>query len=104
MSEFSKFDTQIHVEETNEYQPTAADLAELNEWLDEVEADLPELDEYDMQVDLAELEAQEGELELDVDGDEWDEYDGQPSEYDEWQDYYGGDDWDHGQYDSEGEW
>lgn len=28
-----------------------------------------------------------------------DEYDGQPSEYDEWQDFYGGDDWDHGQYD-----
>ena len=27
------------------------------------------------------------------------EDDGQPSEYDEWQDYYGGDDWDHGQYD-----
>ena len=27
------------------------------------------------------------------------EYDGQPSEYDEWQDYFGGDDWDHGQYD-----
>jgi len=26
--------------------------------------------------------------------------DGQPSEYDEWQDYMGGDDWDHGQYDS----
>ena len=25
--------------------------------------------------------------------------DGQPSEYDEWQDYMGGDDWDHGQYD-----
>lgn len=31
------------------------------------------------------------------------EDDGQPSEYDEWQDYFGGDDWDHGQYD-EGEW
>lgn len=32
---------------------------------------------------------------------EWDdEDDGQPSEYDEWQDYMGGDDWDHGQYDS----
>ena len=30
---------------------------------------------------------------------DYDEYDGQPSEYDEWQDYYGGDDWDHGQYD-----
>ena len=28
-----------------------------------------------------------------------DEDDGQPSEYDEWQDYMGGDDWDHGQYD-----
>ena len=28
------------------------------------------------------------------------EHDGQPSEYDEWQDYMGGDDWDHGQYDS----
>ena len=28
-----------------------------------------------------------------------DEYDGQPDEYTEWQDYYGGDDWDHGQYD-----
>lgn len=31
-----------------------------------------------------------------------DEYDGQPTEYDEWQDFYGGDDWDHGQYD--GDW
>jgi len=27
------------------------------------------------------------------------EDDGQPSEYDEWQDFHGGDDWDHGQYD-----
>ncbi len=27
------------------------------------------------------------------------EDDGQPSEYGEWQDYMGGDDWDHGQYD-----
>ena len=25
--------------------------------------------------------------------------DGQPDEYTEWQDYMGGDDWDHGQYD-----
>ncbi len=30
------------------------------------------------------------------------EDDGQPSEYDEWQDYMGGDDWDHGQYDDVG--
>lgn len=28
-----------------------------------------------------------------------DDDDGQPSEYEEWQDFYGGDDWDHGQYD-----
>ena len=27
------------------------------------------------------------------------EDDGQPSEYEEWQDFYDGDDWDHGQYD-----
>ena len=37
----------------------------------------------------------------DEDEQEWYEDDGQPSEYDEWQDVYGGDDWDHGQYDSE---
>jgi hypothetical protein len=29
------------------------------------------------------------------------EDDGQPDEYTEWQDLHGGDDWDHGQYDSE---
>jgi len=29
------------------------------------------------------------------------EDDGQPDEYTEWQDYYGGDDWDHGQYDGQ---
>ena len=33
----------------------------------------------------------------DVDDDYED--DGQPDEYTEWQDYMGGDDWDHGQYD-----
>lgn len=33
------------------------------------------------------------------DDDGWPEDDGQPTEYDEWQDVYGGDDWDHGQYD-----
>jgi len=27
------------------------------------------------------------------------EHDGQPTEYEEWQDFYGGDDWDQGQYD-----
>jgi len=29
------------------------------------------------------------------------ECDGQPSGYDEWQDFYGGDDWDHGQYEND---
>jgi len=33
-----------------------------------------------------------------------DEDEGQPTEYEEWQDYMGGDDWDHGQYDNGGEW
>jgi len=31
--------------------------------------------------------------------DDYDDFDGQPSEYDEWQDYMGGDDWDQGQFD-----
>ena len=37
---------------------------------------------------------------VDDDYDDYDDYDdGQPDEYTEWQDVYGGDDWDHGQYD-----
>ena len=39
---------------------------------------------------------------LPVDGNYDEEDDGQPSEYDEWQDFYGGDDWDQGQYDYDG--
>jgi hypothetical protein len=34
-----------------------------------------------------------------VEIDEEFEDDGQPSEYEEWQDFYGGDDWDQGQFD-----
>ena len=34
-----------------------------------------------------------------VDGNYDEEDDGQPSEYEEYQDFYGGDEWDHGQYD-----
>jgi len=30
--------------------------------------------------------------------------DGQPDEYTEWQDYMGGDDWDHGQFDASEVW
>jgi hypothetical protein len=36
------------------------------------------------------------------DEDGMDDYDGQPSSYDEYQDLSGGDDWDHGQYDFDG--
>ena len=39
----------------------------------------------------------------DGDEDEIEEDDGQPSEYDEWQDYMGGDDWDFGEYDQLGQ-
>jgi hypothetical protein len=53
---------------------------------------------YECEYD-AYLDAQE-EDELDPSGGyEDDGDDGQPSEYTEWQDYMGGDDWDHGQYD-----
>tara|TARA_R110000824_G_scaffold20149_10_gene76520 strand:+ start:508 stop:693 length:186 start_codon:yes stop_codon:yes gene_type:complete len=34
--------------------------------------------------------------------DRGEEDDGQPTEYEEWQDYMGGDDWDQGQYDNLG--
>jgi hypothetical protein len=44
---FSKFDTQIQIEETEEYQPTAADLAELEIWIDELDAELDEDEEPD---------------------------------------------------------
>ena len=110
MSNFNKFDTQIHIEETNEYQPTAADLAEYAEWLDEVEGDMPFPEDEEFQLSAPENwdgdEDSLGELST-FDGGEYDEYDGQPDEYTEWQDYMGGDDWDHGQYDhdpAEYEW
>jgi hypothetical protein len=44
------------------------------------------------------------EMEFEVDREDYEdefEDDGQPSEYVEWQDLYGGDDWDHGQYDGD---
>lgn len=34
-----------------------------------------------------------------VENDDEPEDEGQPTEYEEWQDYMGGDDWDHGQFD-----
>ena len=68
---------------------TAADEAEYNAYLDATDRPVY----YD--------DATECEYEFDDDDDEDDEpeYDGQPDEYTEWQDYMGGDDWDQGQYD-----
>ena len=52
---------------------------------------------------LGDLETN-GSIEIDIeDSRDWDldddDDDGQPTEYEEWQDVNGGDDWDHGQYD-----
>lgn len=59
------------------YAPTAQDWAEYHAWLAAQDAndDGEWLDKYG------------------------DDHDGQPDEYTEWQDYMGGDDWDHGEYD-----
>ena len=48
----------------------------------------------------AQLEDLARQINVDIVDDDYDDYDdGQPDEYTEWQDFYGGDDWDHGQYD-----
>ena len=48
----------------------------------------------------AQLEDLARQINVDIVDDDYDDYDdGQPDEYTEWQDVYGGDDWDHGQYD-----
>jgi hypothetical protein len=44
---FSKFDTQIQIEETD-YEPTAADLADMEAWLNDIE-------KLDVQAELAAL-------------------------------------------------
>ena len=64
---------------------------ELDAQLEAIDLDIEhDADYHNLDVD----EYEEKYLEL-----EDDEYDGQPDEYTEWQDVYGGDDWDHGQYD-----
>ena len=59
----------------------------------ELDAQLEELARQ-LDVDAMLSDEDDGELAYGAD-----EYDGQPDEYTEWQDVYGGDDWDHGQYD-----
>jgi hypothetical protein len=56
--------------------------------------------EYYMNDRFMDDEAWEDEYD-DVSEHDDDSHDGQPDEYTEWQDYMGGDDWDHGQYDND---
>jgi len=53
--------------------------------------------------DVLMAEYNEGVL-LDENTDDWFADDLQPDEYTEWQDYMGGDDWDHGQFDAGEVW
>lgn len=71
------FNAELHADEIT--QPTAQDWAEYHAWF------------------AAQDKSDDGEW-VDEYGDEY-ENDGHPDEYTEWQDYMGGDDWDHGQYD-----
>jgi len=69
---------------------------------DDLEAYVAEPSQADL--DAAEVPSEEDYAEMDamfkaMDLDDDYEDDGQPDEYTEWQDLYGGDDWDHGQYD-----
>lgn len=118
----NSFNNQLHSDEFAHNEPTADDWAEYHAYLS------GELEQAELDAANAELQqiaaAEQGtdeaapELTHDENGEyiwsdeaiEWeegfhpdnlydDEDDGQPSEYDEWQDYMGGDDWDHGQYD-----
>lgn len=48
--------------------------------------------------EMADLQEDMGDFDAEMDCPEYED-DGQPSEYQEWQDYMGGDDWDNGQFD-----
>ena len=74
---------------------TAADAYEDTREVDGVVRSKPFMDDYLPEQDDPEHDPiGDADTEYDIEYD-----DGQPSEYDEWQDYMGGDDWDHGQYD-----
>jgi hypothetical protein len=61
-----------------------------------------ELDQMVAAMERADVDWRQDDPEVEI-VDEWDdpdyEDDGQPDEYTEWQDLYGGDDWDQGQFD-----
>lgn len=74
---------------------------ELEAWHDSLDDDREASHrDYDYEVELPEND--DDLLEIGIFDDDLDreESDGQPDSYTEWQDYMGGDDWDHGQYES----
>lgn len=88
--DYSKMAKDIHTR----YGETMS-MSDIEEWVDD-HVDDPHM------IDMDELaEAIE---DLGVDIHHSDDYEGQPSSYDEYQDLYGGDDWDHGQFDSFESW
>ena len=77
----NSFTNQLHADDFALIaQPTQQDWADYHAWLAAQEDDGEWIDEY-----------------ADEYADDY-EGDGQPDEYTEWQDYMGGDDWDHGQF------
>ena len=78
------------LEQAFENDPQAR--AEFEEYLDEMAEE---------HVHVAER-LHDGDLDEDEDEERDEENDGQPTEYEEWQDFMGGDDWDQGQYDEGG--
>jgi hypothetical protein len=72
------------------------------EWLKNA---IAKLDEMPLDYDPEDPEHDpigDAETEYNIEYDDEPEDDGQPSEYEEWQDYFGGDDWDQGQCDYDG--
>lgn len=67
-----------------------------------------EIEVYEALADLVAIETvdsiEDGDCDVNSDWIEPSDFDGQPSEYDEWQDFMGGDDWDHGQWELEGDY
>lgn len=89
MSSFSKFDTQIHCEEVKSYQPTQADLAELNGWLEEIEGESgwEELESDDGHRELYE-EEEEFQLSAPENWDSWEDSLGELSTLEDFEDDY----------------
>ena len=65
MSDLNKFDTQVHIEETSTYEPTAQDLAEFSVWAHEM--DMEEANAECQAAADAEWDEHWNELELEAD-------------------------------------